>query len=270
MNNILTSRMLDKFYTSDEAVRLCTSFLSENTAGKPKPVLCVEPSAGAGAFLPFLPRPFLAMDIAPEGPRILKQDFLSWRPERVAGPIWVIGNPPFGKNASLAMRFLNHAASFSDVVAFILPRTFEKPRFASRVSPDLHLAGQIILPEMCFTLDGSPLNVPSVFQVWERRESKREIIKHSFSHPHFSFVPIEQGDFIVQRVGVRAGTVKDASATVSASSHVGVRATVLINPATLRTRFEALDYDRVKHRTAGNPSVGKGEMVELYEAAFPT
>ena len=34
--------------------------------------------------------------------------------------------PPFGKVSSLAIRFFNKCAQFSDVIAFIIPRTFNK------------------------------------------------------------------------------------------------------------------------------------------------
>ena len=37
-----------------------------------------------------------------------------------------LGNPPFGKNCSLAIKFFNKAAEFADLIAFIIPRTFKR------------------------------------------------------------------------------------------------------------------------------------------------
>ena len=42
------------------------------------------------------------------------------------GKYIVIGNPPFGLRGNLALRFMNHSYDFADVIAFILPRIYNK------------------------------------------------------------------------------------------------------------------------------------------------
>lgn len=264
------ARALDKFYTRSEIVNLCLGLLRGVAAEKGwAPALTVEPSAGSGAFLNALTGPRVGLDLAPEAPGIERADFLTWAPPDVPGPIWVVGNPPFGKNSSLALRFLNRSAGFASVVAFVLPRTFEKASLQKRIAPRLHLVLQHVLPEDAFTLCGEPLRVPCVFQVWERRDEPRPTPAPVIPHPDFEFVPLARAHFAVQRVGVRAGAVKDAPESRSASSHHGVRATGLIAHEVLMRRFETLDYDSVKRSTAGNPSIGKGEVISLYRQAFP-
>ena len=40
--------------------------------------------------------------------------------------IHVIGNPPFGRQSSLAIKFIKKSCSFSDTISFILPKSFKK------------------------------------------------------------------------------------------------------------------------------------------------
>lgn len=264
------AKALDKFYTRPRIVDLCLGLLRDAARERGwAPALTVEPSAGSGAFLNAFDGPKLGLDLAPEAPGIEQADFLTWEPPGVGGSVWVVGNPPFGKNSSLALRFVNRAAEFADVIAFVLPRTFEKPAFQRRVDRRLHLVEERVLPEDAFTLCGEPLRVPCVFQIWERRDEERPVTRPPLTHPDFEFVPLPRAHFALQRVGVRAGAVKNRPETRSASSHHGVRATGRVPAEDLMTRFEGLDYGCVKHRTAGNPSIGKGEIVALYRQAFP-
>jgi hypothetical protein len=56
----------------------------------------VEPSAGSGRFLPFMPTEnYIAMDVEPMEDTIVKADFLDWKPDTTKKYI-VVGNPPFG------------------------------------------------------------------------------------------------------------------------------------------------------------------------------
>ncbi len=81
----------------------------------------IEPSAGDGAFLKFLPKDeTLAFDIEPEGEGITKADFLSVELGYKKGRC-IIGNPPFGNRNNLARKFCNKSFEIADYVAFILP-----------------------------------------------------------------------------------------------------------------------------------------------------
>ena len=63
------------------------------------------------------------LDIEPKSNGIEKTDFLLWKPETSNNIC--IGNPPFGLRGHLALKFVNHAAEFSDFVCFILPQLFD-------------------------------------------------------------------------------------------------------------------------------------------------
>ena len=62
----------------------------------------------------------------------------------------VIGNPPYGKNSSLAVKFLNKASELSDTVHMILPRTFRKPSVINRINPNLHLVSDKDVDDSAF------------------------------------------------------------------------------------------------------------------------
>lgn len=66
------------------------------------------------------------MDILPTKSGILHQDFFTYEHSATTKKVIVIGNPPFGFKASLAVKFFNKAASFADYIAFILPASFMK------------------------------------------------------------------------------------------------------------------------------------------------
>lgn len=80
----------------------------------------IEPSAGAGVFLDYFDKPYLALDIQPENERIAKEDWLKFNLDYKSGRC-VIGNPPFGRGNSLAMAFYKKSVSIADYIAFILP-----------------------------------------------------------------------------------------------------------------------------------------------------
>jgi hypothetical protein len=92
-----------------------------------------EPSVGAGAFYNILPNDKrIGFDIdPPSGVDCIKTDFLTvdisgYINREKTNNIVTIGNPPFGKNASTAIKFMNKCSEFSKIIAFILPKTFKK------------------------------------------------------------------------------------------------------------------------------------------------
>jgi hypothetical protein len=227
----------------------------------------LEPSAGTGSFFDYFPPNSIGIDLDPKAKGIVKQDFLSYVPPH-AGPWAVVGNPPFGKNASLALRFFNHAASFADVIAFIVPRTFEKDSLQRRLALSMHLVKEIALNPASFTMDEIRYAVPCVFQVWQKGATTRVLPARRLTHPDFSFVARPSADFAFQRVGVAAGKIKSLNhPALAAPSHHFLRVTNRKKVAEVRARFEAICWKDVKHKTAGNPSIGKQEMIDAFTAA---
>ncbi|WP_215229085.1 SAM-dependent methyltransferase [Erythrobacter sp. 3-20A1M] len=218
----------------------------------------MEPSAGEGAFSKLLPPGSLAVDIDPRHPDIIKANFLEVELAS-SDDIVVIGNPPFGRNSSLAVKFFNHAATFASTIGFILPRTFQKHSIHKRLDPHFHCVFEEVLHEDSFVFEGERASVPTVFQIWERRSDKRMVVTLPTTHPDFEITTPEHADFAIQRVGSRAGRVhRDFSASPNAHYFIEAIAT------DVEVIMRSLDLASLARRTAGNPSLARTELVAAY------
>lgn len=261
------ARDLDQFYTRPDVAASCVGLAQAYVRSRGlSPRLWIEPSAGSGAFLSNLPEPRLGIDLEPAAPGIEKGDFLDWRPDGPDEGIITIGNPPFGKNSSLALRFLNHAGGFSRAVCFVLPRTFEKCSMQRRVAPWLHLAEQHSLGQEAFEFEGLPYSVPCVFQIWERSDELRRIERQAMSHAHFEFTTPDRAEFSLQRVGARAGLISDEVLGKAPTSHYFIRQ--LAPQRDVRAALAGIDWTPIRSRTAGNPSISKTEVIAAYEESL--
>lgn len=110
---------LDKYYTPSELAKYVVNKTKE-VIGEDNISEYIEPSAGAGVFLDYLDKPYLAYDIEPEDDRIIKQDYLELDIEYKKGRC-IIGNPPFGNRNALVVKFFKKSIQIADYVAFILP-----------------------------------------------------------------------------------------------------------------------------------------------------
>ena len=111
----------DKYYTPPELAEYVVNKAKE-VVGEKNITEWLEPSAGSGVFLDYLPEGTLAYDIEPEDDkgRIIKQDYLNLDLEYKKGRC-VIGNPPFGIKNTLIVKFYKQAIKFCDYIVFILP-----------------------------------------------------------------------------------------------------------------------------------------------------
>ena len=166
---------LDQFFTrpeiAEECYRSLLYWMQANDA-KPGKYQFIEPAAGQGVFYDLLPTDRReGIDILPLRADFQEHDFLSWYPWESDARYAVIGNPPFGYRAWLALAFINHAASFADYVGMILPMAFQSDGKGSpkhRVK-GLQLVHTDYLPPDCFVdTEGRPVKVNALWQVWQR------------------------------------------------------------------------------------------------------
>tara|TARA_R100001244_G_scaffold129550_1_gene101071 strand:- start:1405 stop:2409 length:1005 start_codon:yes stop_codon:yes gene_type:complete len=172
---------LDKYYTNIDVAHHCATLLDFSQYD-----LVIEPAGGNGSFLSFLPRDkTIAIDLEPDAQNIHQLDFFDTNPPRKFKYL-VIGNPPFGKNSSLAKRFFNHAASFADTVAFILPRTFRKISVTNGLDLNFQLEHEELLPLNSFHLsDKSSSSIACIFQIWRKKKEKRQRVEFPITHKDF-------------------------------------------------------------------------------------
>ena len=222
---------LDQFYTNSDIAKKCI-----DTIDISKYDIVVEPSAGTGAFYNLIEHPKkIGIDLELKCDGVIKQDFLEWgldeffpRPK-----VLTIGNPPFGRQGSLAMKFIKHASIFSITIAFILPRGFKKRSVYDRVPLNFWKVNEIGIPENSFTYNGEPFDVPCVWMEYEKK-NKLRIKEKKLTPTTFEFTTQENANISIRRVGVNAGKTSsytgpdtysenDTSYIVSKASHYFIK-----------------------------------------------
>lgn len=192
----MSSRSLDKFYTNPEVAEKFVEKVREMVnMGEFDEV--IEPSAGCGNILKFLPKGSRGFDINPEGPGIEEMDWFKYEsdhhPLLNQKRILTIGNPPFGKGYMnpLAKGFFNKAAEFSEVIAFIVPAKWHNAwKVHFQLDERFGLYWSEMLPKGSFLLDGKEYNVPCCMQLWssvpiEGYKDMRIRERPRTSHPDF-------------------------------------------------------------------------------------
>lgn len=157
--------------------------------------LWLEPSGGKGNLIMALmengvdEKNIKSYDIEPHYPLIVKQNFLNLIP--IKDDSIVFGNPPFGRACSLAIKFFNHCAGFSDVIGFIIPPSFNKPSIQDQLHPNFHQVYRDLCPSISFyDADGSVYDgglLRTEFQIWERKDFLRVKLQN-YRSDKFSFV----------------------------------------------------------------------------------
>jgi len=196
----------DQFYTKRQVAESCVKGVLE-TLPWASSAQWIEPSAGTGAFLGIYGGETIALDLEPKAAGVVAQDFLKWTSSHFVAPSKRIffGNPPFGRQGSIAKKFLRHACQQgADALAFILPRSFMKPSMYGCIPPSFHLVKQVELPKNSFEVNKEPYDVPCVFQIWEKRTVKREAGEKE-QPDGFVYVKPEAYDLAFRRVGGDAG-----------------------------------------------------------------
>lgn len=195
----------DQFYTNRVISKKCVDLVIKHIPHVAK-YTWVEPSAGTGSFTDALDFRYkrVAMDIDPKSDTVEKMDFLEWEPT-MSEDVIVFGNPPFGKQSSLAKAFIRKSCTFANVIAFILPKSFTKPSMNNAFEEHFHLVHMHEIEKNAFEVNGKEYDVPCVFQIWEKRGRKRRSTK-SVEPIGFKYVkPGEVYDLAFRRVGVYAG-----------------------------------------------------------------
>lgn len=274
---VVTQEGVDKFYTIPEISEKCLKSI-ENRYKWSEWGFVVEPSAGNGSFLTRIPtEKKIGIDISPEHEDIIKQDFFTYTPPSGVEKILVVGNPPFGRVSSLAVKFFNHAANWADVIAFIVPRTFRRISIHNKLNSSFHLVFDEEIPtEPC---SFSPaMMAKCCFQIWEKRDTKRNTVELSMSHDDWDFLafgpkdingqptPPKGADFAIRAYGGKCGEIVDKELEkLRPKSWHWIKSKVEKNE--LMRRFRSLDYT-VSLNTARQNSIGRGELVRLYSDTY--
>ena len=198
---------LDQYYTQPMVAKKCIEAMVSLTGSD---MAFMEPSAGTGAFVAPLRKTghdVTAIDLEPKGEGIIKGNFLTDDLFPSGRPLAVIGNPPFGWAANLAIKFFNRAAERADYIGFIVPRTFRKDSVQERLNPHFWNVLDDDIETNAFLRQGKAYDVPCIFQVWERRDDHRPYEPTPDISDVVRYTSMSYADFGFRRVGGRAGEV---------------------------------------------------------------
>jgi hypothetical protein len=164
----------DQFFTPKDTSQKCIDIFIDTIrkyGEDDKNFFFIEPSAGNGSFLNLLPIDRrIGLDIETFTDEIIETDFLKWTPFENHNYV-VIGNPPFGLRGQLALKFINHASTFADYVAFILPQLFESD---GKGVPRKRVIGLNLIHSQKLNTDfedpsGNKIKVECIFQIWSKK-----------------------------------------------------------------------------------------------------
>jgi hypothetical protein len=248
----------DQFYTKPEIAVECFESIKDLKCD-----MWLEPSAGTGMFYNLMPENRLGYDIEPKAEGVIEQDFLTVELPTDKNII-AVGNPPFGYRAQGAISFFNHCAAACSVVAMIMPRSFRKAYIINQLNPYFHLKYEKLLPLNIF--DGGAEKIRTVWQVWEKRDYKREKIVLPATHSDFNIVPQgkhfdeSRADIAIRRTGYKSvGEIKFPEDASPRTQYVFIE---VVNDRAIDI-FENLDLS-CAFDTALAPTVTQGEIIQAY------
>jgi hypothetical protein len=247
----------DQYYTKEGVARKCVDTLLGKYSGLA--YQWIEPSAGNGVFLRCLPSTFdkKGIDLDPKDPVIERGNFLTWVPVDHKKRIF-FGNPPFGRQSSLAKAFIQHAAKYADIIAFILPRSFVKPSMSRAFPLDFHCVHSVELGKNAFEVNAVEYDVPCVFQIWEKRSMNR-VVESAEEEKGFKYVKAGQPYHIAcKRVGGRAGQCSFAG-DFNSSFHYFLKLDERYIPH-IATIIGEVNSHTFPTNTVGPRSLSKGEI----------
>ena len=256
---------IDKYYTIEENVILCIENVKKEIDVDKERDLIIEPSAGNGAFInPIkeLCNNYCFYDIEPEHCEIKKEDFLTLCIEKRYRKIHIIGNPPFGRQSSMVIKFIKKSCSFCDTISFILPKSFKKSSMREKFNEYFHLQKQIDLSNNSFLKNNTTIKIPCVFQIWEKRPTPR--IKEPLQTTLiFKFVKKnENPDVSFRRVGVNAGKVSKETTNKNPQSHYFIKFNNDGNVDEYIEKIKSIEFE--KDNTVGPRSISKKELINEF------
>jgi len=268
----LKRNTIDKYYTKSDIVKSCLELIKKNLKITDTDLI-IEPSAGNGSFISAiktLSKIYKFYDIEPDNNEIIKQDFLELDTSTSSfkshsKKIHIIGNPPFGRQSSMAIKFIKKSCEFCNSISFILPKSFKKESLKKTVPLNFHLILEIDLPKKAFLVSNIEHDVPCIFQIWEKREHNRTIIE-KLEPNNFTFVKkTENSDISFRRVGVNAGTIDTNIDNKSIQSHYFIKFTNITNNSNIDEIISKLKYIKFEHdNTVGPKSISKQELIKEF------
>jgi predicted RNA methylase len=142
----------------------------------------LEPAGGTGTFInEALQSGFtkvLSFDIEPHHPLVSKGNFLEKK--ILHNNCVTVSNPPFGRNNALSIPFFNKAAEYSDLIVFIVPRSWRKWTVQNKLDRRFTLVREDDLNIDYVDASGEPLSknkyLRTCVQYWKKSDVLRDLV----------------------------------------------------------------------------------------------
>jgi hypothetical protein len=198
----------DQFFTRPEVAQQFANWVKSHPFYKDVTKI-IEPAAGNRDLAKNFPG-IKMYDLDPQSPEVSAQDFFQSNHKYQPGFLTVM-NPPFGKASDMAIKFFNKAATSSDYIAQIVPRTFRRSGIQDRLAGNFELVDEYILPKGSFYLPSEgpdrKYDVPAVAQIWRRTEKARVKSEIKPLPQGIQFVQPQQANVAFRRKGRNAGEI---------------------------------------------------------------
>tara|TARA_Y100000389_G_scaffold195591_2_gene227239 strand:+ start:2600 stop:3493 length:894 start_codon:yes stop_codon:yes gene_type:complete len=273
----LKRNVIDKYYTKPEITILCYDEIKKYLEIDFDNDLIIEPSAGDGSFMSIIEKlcknvKYYDIDPPKECNTIIKQDFLKINVSDKGNSldngnnfnkynkIHIIGNPPFGRQSSTAIKFIRKSTEFCNSISFILPKSFKKDSLKDKIPLNFHCVYEGDVPDNSFLINKIEHNVPCIFQIWEKSDNLRE--KSIKMEPKGYIFVKKDGipNFSFRRVGVYAGKI-DKDIDKSSQSHYFIKFNDNYDIDEIYEKIKLLEFSG-KMDTVGPKSISKQELIK--------
>jgi len=260
----------EQFYTpTDLALRLAT--LVSDKVGGFEDKTVIEPAGGTGSFLQaakaLKANKLISFDIEPKAEGVLLADFLLETKglEKISDAI-TISNPPFGRNNSLSIPFFNKAAQHSQFIAFVVPRSWRKWSVLNRLNRNFHLVHDedlsIDYVDELGEMVWQKARLNTCFQIWERREELRPVIKVK-DQGLLSKVKPEDADVALTVFGYGCGKVRTSFDRVPNSTVMFLK----LHDKRVLKALQSVDFSKFYKNTAYTEALSLQEIRYLINEA---
>jgi hypothetical protein len=263
------AKELDQFYTKPSIAEYCVEVLSKYYPFEAFTHI-VEPAAGTGAFYNLLPQEKrIGLDIDPKID-VEQSDFLNEYkyPYEDKGRVLVLTNPPYGTNSTTAVAFFKKAASFADVIGYLIPIQWKRYSLQNRLPKDWNLIYTEDLPKDSFIFNEQSYGVSTCFQIWTKHKyypDLRTRTKPITSHPDFEFIKDpSKADFLLVVCGRRNQYIHETDSKLSKWTVERIKC----NKSGVREVFESINWDKYGEQSTGTMWINKEMIVKEYTNAI--
>jgi predicted RNA methylase len=240
----------EQYYTPISLAHALVEYV-EQVLGPLEGKQVLEPAGGTGSFVEAAlakgASEVISFDIEPLHDGVKLGSFLEQK--ILKQNLITISNPPFGRNNSLSIPFFNHAASISDSICFIVPRSWRKWSVTNRLDLNFELAFDQDLDIDYVDSNGGLISdksrLATCFQIWKKTSTARVPVKIRDMGVIEKVSP-EQADVSMTIFGYGCGTVKQEFDRVPNTTQLFLK---LVHPKALEA-LTSVEYSRFYKSTA--------------------